>query len=35
VRELAGRPVAIVGLSRHHERLLRYLGEDGGMEDRT
>jgi hypothetical protein len=29
VREVARRPVVLVGLSRHHERLLRYL-EDGG-----
>lgn len=32
VREVAGWPVAIVGLSRHHERLLRYLEEDAGAE---
>jgi hypothetical protein len=35
VREVAGRPVAIVGLSRHHERLLRYLDEGAGAEERA
>lgn len=28
-RAAAGRRVAVVGLSLHHERLLRYLHEDG------
>jgi hypothetical protein len=32
VREVAGQPVAIVGLSRHHERLLRYLDDGAGAE---
>jgi len=27
-RELEGRPVTVLGLTRHHERLLRYLGAD-------
>jgi regulator of nucleoside diphosphate kinase len=35
VREVAGRPVSIVGLSRHHERLLRYLDEGAGAEERA
>jgi hypothetical protein len=35
VREVAGRPVAIVGLSRHHERLLRYLEDGPGAEERA
>jgi hypothetical protein len=35
VRAVAGRPVAIVGLSRHHERLLRYLDEGAGADGRT
>lgn len=35
VRGVAGRPVAIVGLSRHHERLLRYLEEGAGAEERA
>lgn len=33
VRDLSGRAIAIMGLSRHHERLLRYL-EDAGAERR-
>jgi hypothetical protein len=33
VREVAGWPVAIVGLSRHHERLLRYLEGGAGAEE--
>jgi hypothetical protein len=35
VREVAGRTIAIVGLSRHHERLLRYLEEGTGAEGRA
>jgi hypothetical protein len=35
VREVAGRSVAIVGLSRHHERLLRYLEKGAGVEDQA
>jgi hypothetical protein len=35
VREVADRPVTIAGLSRHHERLLRYLEERPGAEDRA
>jgi hypothetical protein len=34
VREVAGRPIAILGLSQHHVRLLRYL-EGVGSEDRA
>jgi hypothetical protein len=33
VRDVAGWPVAILGLSRHHERLLRYLEEGAGAEE--
>jgi hypothetical protein len=32
VREVASQPVAMVGLSRHHERLLRYLENGSGAE---
>ncbi len=32
VRELVSLPVAVVGLSRHHERLLRYLECGAGAE---
>ena len=31
-REVESRPVAMVGLSRHHERLLRYLESGSGAE---